>query len=270
MASIAKVVKNSISLKLSRCEVAGRSVGYLSGGEGPTLLFIHGWAVTPYVYKVALDLAARSGNRVIAPFLPGFGPSEAFSGSWPSSSQISQWIEAFFDELGEPRPTVVAGHSLGGGISASYVSDFPGQVERLYLLSSVGGNSTPAENLTETRSALEWSLSLPLDLLSSQASYNHVISMVGTGLIQLVRDPVGLWRLSRLARNYSLHEELSQMARSNTRVVVVGAVSDKVITKDSIMHLARSASVDPVWVSGTHSWISTHPERFIEVITNFH
>ncbi len=270
MTNMTRVVKNSISLKMSRYEISGRSAACLSGGEGPTLLFLHGWAVTPYIYKVALDLAARSGYRVIAPFLPGVGPSEALVGSWPSSSGICRWIEALFDKSGEERPTLVAGHSLGGGISASYVSDFPGQVEQLFLLSSVGGTSSSNGSLTETRSALEWSVSLPLDLLSSQASYNHVLSMVGTGMIQLIRDPIGLWRLSRLARSYSLEAELPKIVVANTRVVVVGAIEDKVITKDSILHLASSASVDPVWVDGTHSWISTHPKNFIEVLSNSH
>ncbi len=270
MTNMTRVVKNSISLKMSRYEVSGRSAAYLFGGEGPTLLFLHGWAVTPYIYKVALDLAARSGYRIIAPFLPGFGPSESLLGSLPSPSSITRWIEALLDKSGEERPTLVAGHSLGGGISASYVSDYPGQVERLFLLSSVGGTSPSNESLAETRSALEWSVSLPLDLLSSQASYNHILSMVGTGMIQLIRDPIGLWRLSRLARNYSLEVELPRIVVSNTRVVVVGAIEDKVITKDSILHLARSASVDPVWVDGTHSWISTHPNNFIEVISNSH
>lgn len=269
MTRIVKAVRNEISLNLSKREVGGRTVAYLSGGEGPPLLFLHGWAVTPYVYKAALDLAARTGNRVIAPFLPGFGPSESFGGSWPSPRGLSEWIEAFLDVSGEDRPAVVAGHSLGGGIATSYAAHFPGQIERLFLLSSVGGHSNTAEGLAQSRSALEWSLSLPLDLLASEASYSHLISMVGTGVIQLLRDPIGLWRLSRVARNYPLFSEIERILDSDARVFVIGAVGDKVITQDAVTKLANFASVEPIWVSGTHSWISTHPHKFVEVLTTY-
>lgn len=261
-------MRNHISLKLSRCEVDGKMAGYLSGGDGPTILFIHGWAVNPYIYKVALDLVVRSGYRVIAPFLPGFGLSESFPGPWPSPNQVSGWIEAFLESSGEDRPTVVAGHSLGGGFSASYVSDFPGKIDRVFLLSSVGGKGNSADDLAQTRSALEWSLSLPLDLLVSQASSSHVVSIVGSGIIQLIRNPIGLWRLSRIARNYQICEELTQIAQVGVKIFVVGAVSDKVITRDSVINLAKCASVEPVWVEGTHSWMSTHPQSFAGVIAN--
>ncbi len=264
-----EAVKNEMSLNLSKCEVGGRTVAFLTGGEGPLILFLHGWAVTPYVYKAALELVARTGNRVIAPFLPGFGPSESFGGSWPSPLGLSEWIEAFLDAAGEDRPTAVVGHSLGGGIATSYAAHFPGQIERLFLLSSVGGHANLAEGVAQSRTALEWSLSIPLDLLASEASYSHLITMVGTGMIQLLRDPIGLWRLSRIARNYALFNELEWIVESDTRIFVIGAVSDRVITREAVQKLANYASVEPIWVSGTHSWISTHPHKFVEVLTTY-
>ncbi len=262
------VVKKQISLSLLKSQVGGRTIGYLSGGEGPPLLFIHGWAVTPFVYKSALDMAARTGNRVIAPFLPGFGPSESFGGRWPSSSEVSEWIETFLERSGEERPAVVVGHSLGGGIAASYAADFPGSIERLFLMSSVGGHVTPQEGLAQTRSALGWSLSLPIDLLASEVTYGNMVTMIGTGMIQLIRDPIGLWRLSRVARSYPLFSELEKIVESEAKVFVVGAEGDRIITRDAIARLAKYASVDPIWVPGTHSWISAHPEKFVEVLAS--
>lgn len=262
------VVKKQISLSLLKSQVGGRTIGYLSGGEGPPLLFIHGWAVTPFVYKSALDMAARTGNRVIAPFLPGFGPSESFGGRWPSSSEVSEWIETFLERSGEERPAVVVGHSLGGGIAASYAADFPGSIERLFLMSSVGGHVTPQEGLAQTRSAIGWSLSLPIDLLASEVTYGNMVTMIGTGMIQLIRDPIGLWRLSRVARSYPLFSELEKIVESEAKVFVVGAEGDRIITRDAIARLAKYASVDPIWVPGTHSWISAHPEKFVEVLAS--
>ncbi len=263
-----RVVKKQSSLSLLKCEVGAKSVAYLSGGEGPPLLFIHGWAVTPYAYGDALSLAAHSGHRIIAPFLPGFGPSESLDAAWPSSLKVSEWIESFLEESGEERPVVVAGHSLGGGFAASYVANFPEKIERLFLLSSVGGHVGNGQGLIQSRSALEWSISLPVDLLASQMAYGSLASIVGTGLFQLIRDPIWLWKLSRVARSYRLFGDLERVVDAGTKVYVVGASSDRVITKDAVTQLAGYASVEPIWVPGTHSWISTHPESFVEILTS--
>ncbi len=265
---LGRVVESQFSLTQFKSEVDGRSVAYLSGGNGPLLLFIHGWAVTPVVYRDALELAAKAGNRVIAPFLPGFGPSEPLDRFWQSSLSVGRWISAFLDQVGEERPAIVIGHSLGGGFAASYAAHFPSGIEKLYLMSSVGGYAIREDFPLQSRSALQWSLSLPLDLLASQATYGGMISIVGTGLVQLVRDPIGLWRLSRIARDYRLFDELDKILASGTQVFVVGALSDRVITQDAVSRLAGYASVAPIWVSGTHSWISTHPMSFVEVLTS--
>lgn len=85
----------------------------------------------------------------------------------------------------------------------------------------------------------------------------------------MLRDPVGLWRLSRVARNYPLFSEIQRILDSKARVFVIGALGDKVITQDAVMKLATYASVEPIWVSGTHSWISTHPHKFVEVLNAY-
>lgn len=211
-------------------------------------------------------MAARSGNTVLAPFLPGFGPSESL-GTWPASLGMSEWIEAFLHAAGVGAPSVVAGHSLGGGIAASYAAQFPGRTERLFLLSSVGGHVGVANGMSTSRSVIDWTLSLPMDLFASRIACGSMISMVGAGLVQLCKDPIGLWRLSRIARNYQLLDEMKRIIGAGTKVFVVGALGDKIITRDAVMRLANYASVEPIWVSGTHSWISTDPHKFVEVLT---
>lgn len=256
------------SLELKRCVINGKVAAYLSGGTGPRLFFIHGWAASPYFYRLALEAAATSGYSVIAPFLPGSGPSESFGRTWPSSQEVSKWLETLVEMAGGSGSLTVVGHSLGGGIAAHYAHDLPLGIERLFLLSSVGGHHGENGELIEMRSIANWSLSLPLDLANSALPYRHLIAMVGSGLVQFMRNPVGLWRLSGLARNYQVAKELSDLSGTKVNIYVVGALDDRVIKRDSVTRIANYASVEPIWVEGTHSWISANPQTFVDLLAN--
>lgn len=252
------------------CEVNGKKVGYLIGGSGPGVLFVHGWAANPGMYFQALLGVAQLGFRVIAPYLPGSGASEFLygKGSTPSQEQIAQWLNELLVGINFPPLRIVAGHSLGGGLATTYAFLYRENIEHLLLLSSVGGHANSDGELIELRSSIEWSLSIPIDLAVTEISPKHVISMVGGGLAQFVRDPVGLWRLSKLARNYQLCNELNGISKTGIKISVVGARSDRVISRSSVVRLAKCAGVEPIWVSGTHSWISSHPDQLVDLISN--
>lgn len=256
-------------LEIERCVVDGRTAAYLCAGSGPTLLFVHGWAVTPFVYKKALQLAVEAGYRVVAPFLPGSGPSEPIENFWSKPSEVADWIERFLLKTNEKGPSIVAGHSLGGGLATNYVFAFPGQVERLFLLSSVGGSASTKVEARSARSLWEWSVSLPLDLMMSNVPSGQLASMVGGGVIQLVKDPIGFLKLSRLAREYCICQELRDISSRRIKVFVVGANKDRVITRSSTLRLAQCASVDPIWIEGTHSWMTSHPGSFAELLATW-
>lgn len=252
------------------CEVNGKKVGYLIGGSGPGVLFVHGWAANPGIYFQALRGIANLGFRVIAPYLPGSGPSEFLNGKGfiASPEQIAQWLSDLLGSINFPNPRIVAGHSLGGGLATTYTHLYGGEIEHLLLLSSVGGHANSDGEQIELRSSIEWSLSIPIDLAVTEISPKHVISMVGGGLAQFVRDPVGLWKMSKLARNYQLCTELGEISKAGIKVSVVGARIDRVISRSSVQRLAKCAKVEPIWVSGTHSWISSHPEQLLDLISN--
>lgn len=257
-------------LKLNRCLIDGKAAAYLAGGNGPRLLFIHGWAASPYFYRLALEAVAESGYRVIAPFLPGSGPSESFGRSWPASSEVSKWMGNIVEMEGGSGLLTVVGHSLGGGIAAHFAHDYPLGIERLFLLSSVGGHHGENGESMEMRSIADWSLSLPLDLANSALPYRHLVAMVGSGIRQFIRNPIGMWRLSRLARNYQVANELSRLGNSKMKIYVVGALDDRVITADSVIRIANYASVEPIWVEGTHSWLSTNPQSLADLLSGCH
>lgn len=117
-------------------EVLGRSINVLdTGGDGPPLLFIHGWSTNWQSWLLNIPYF-MGGHRCIAPDLPGFGRSEM--PSEPISIQgYARTVDALCRELGVDRVPVI-GNSMGGFVGAELALAFPTRVERLVLVSAAG------------------------------------------------------------------------------------------------------------------------------------
>jgi pimeloyl-ACP methyl ester carboxylesterase len=92
------------------------SINYFRGGEGPTLVLLHGIGHHWQGWRPVID---RLTNRfdVIAIDSPGFGRSEPLPGSRrPTISAYADAFAEFFSRLGVSRPHV-AGNSMGGAIA---------------------------------------------------------------------------------------------------------------------------------------------------------
>jgi len=116
-------------------ELHGRGIAHLSGGEGPTLLLIHGIAGSSENWRDVIEPLARR-HTVIAPDLPGHGASAAGPGDYSVGSLAASLRDLLLVE-GRERATLV-GHSLGGGVAMQFAYQFPEMVERLVLVSSGG------------------------------------------------------------------------------------------------------------------------------------
>jgi pimeloyl-ACP methyl ester carboxylesterase len=113
----------------------GRRISYLTAGEGPVLLLVHGIASDSEAWRTALPLLARRAT-VIAPDLPGHGASGKAPGDYSLGSLASS-LRDLLVKLGHERATLV-GHSLGGGVAMQFSYMFPERTERLVLVSSGG------------------------------------------------------------------------------------------------------------------------------------
>jgi len=114
--------------------VCGQSmrIHYHAIGEGPTVLLLHGWAMSWHLWKGAMLALARAGYRAVAPDLIGCGQS---SKPWLfyTPGDYGRCIEAFLDAL-RPGKVVVAGHSLGGYLALWLALRRPQQVAKLALV----------------------------------------------------------------------------------------------------------------------------------------
>ncbi|MFZ5845633.1 MAG: alpha/beta fold hydrolase [Patescibacteria group bacterium] len=87
---------------------------YLTGGQGPPLLFLHGAIATPKAYQSLLDLLTRS-FKVISPLHPGHGKSFSLPNSW-QLTDFSNFYEDYLAKL-KFKPEIIIGHSFGGTLA---------------------------------------------------------------------------------------------------------------------------------------------------------
>jgi len=125
----------NVELRREETRLHGRRISYLTAGEGPVLVLVHGIASDSHAWRTALPLLARRA-RVIAPDLPGHGASAKAPGDYSLGSLASS-LRDLLVKLGHERATLV-GHSLGGGVAMQYAYMFPERTERLVLVSSGG------------------------------------------------------------------------------------------------------------------------------------
>jgi pimeloyl-ACP methyl ester carboxylesterase len=125
----------NLEARQEQARLHGRRISYLTAGEGPVLLAVHGIASDSQAWRAALPLLARRAT-VIAPDLPGHGASTKAPGDYSLGSLASS-LRDLLVKLGHERATLV-GHSLGGGVAMQFAYMFPERTERLVLVSSGG------------------------------------------------------------------------------------------------------------------------------------
>lgn len=109
---------------------------YYEGGEGPTIVLLHGYGVDRRTWlKVAKPLTRNF--HVIIPDLPGWGESTRIPGDDYGIPAQSKRLTAFLHTLELKRPMLV-GHSMGGAIAGYYASAHPDRVGSLVLVDSFG------------------------------------------------------------------------------------------------------------------------------------
>ena len=134
-------------LKRSVTRVDGISIPYLHGGQGPTVLLIHGFGGDAYNFaRVAARL--RHHFHLVIPDLPGFGEAEKDPGQSYDIRSQARRIALFLDALAT-GPVHVGGNSMGGFIAARLAQLRPTQVRSLWLLDALGCASSRNSEMFE-------------------------------------------------------------------------------------------------------------------------
>lgn len=126
-------------------QVQGLRFEYLTGGQGETLILLHGFGANKdHWTRIGRYLTPRL--RVIAPDLPGFGESSRTPDNDYSIRAQAARVDAFVRALGISA-FHLGGSSMGGNIAGVYAATYPEKVKSLLLISPGGVVSAEASEM---------------------------------------------------------------------------------------------------------------------------
>ena len=112
-------------------EVDGVKLHYTTGGHGPALILLHGYAETSRMW-VPLLPALGEKFSVLVPDLPGIGDSGIPTSGLDMKSAALR-IHGLARSLGIKSARVV-GHDIGLMVAYAYAAQFPAEVEKLVVM----------------------------------------------------------------------------------------------------------------------------------------
>jgi pimeloyl-ACP methyl ester carboxylesterase len=110
-------------------------MSYVTGGEGPPVVFFHGIGASSYAWRLTLP-ALLPYFTVYAPDMLGCGESDKPAIDY-SITALATYAAAFMDAVGLDRAHII-GHSLGGGVALQLSALHPDRIDRLALVASGG------------------------------------------------------------------------------------------------------------------------------------
>jgi pimeloyl-ACP methyl ester carboxylesterase len=133
---------------------------YVSAGEGPAVVLLHGWPQTWFMWRdIIPGLAAH--YRVIAPDLRGLGDSSRPVSGYDKKTMANDVWRLAHEVLGEQR-LFVAGHDWGGPTAFALAAQHRDAVRRLAIFDvPVPGDGTPVMFGNRWHHGLHWELDFP-------------------------------------------------------------------------------------------------------------
>lgn len=114
-----------------KADVDGVTLHYLTAGQGPAVVLLHGYTQTSRMWKPIIPTLAERFT-VIAPDLPGIGDSEIPANGLDMRTAAAR-VHALAKSLGVEKARVV-GHDIGLMVAYAYAAQFPTEVEKLVVM----------------------------------------------------------------------------------------------------------------------------------------
>jgi pimeloyl-ACP methyl ester carboxylesterase len=111
--------------------VNGIRLHYVIGGNGPTLVLLHGYPETSYAWFRVMPQLARH-YTIVAPDLRGAGGSSAPPDGYDKVSMAMD-VHALLASLGRTQEVNVVGHDVGSMVAYAYAGSYRNDVAKLVL-----------------------------------------------------------------------------------------------------------------------------------------
>ena len=251
-----------LGLEKQVLETATGRLVYWEGGQGPTLVLVHGaghqaggWSET------ARGLVGD--HRLIIPDLPGHGESDPADGPI-RMSELYAGVEAVLDREFPDGPPVLVGNSLGAWLGMVYAYRNPGRLERLVAVNGGAVINDPGDlNLLPKTRAEARHLMNGLRDPSSPFIPNFVLDdlieqSVDGPIARMMQDFEGM-------QSFVLNEKTAEIT---TPVDLIWGESDQLMDlryAEAMDDMLPRSRLTPIGSCG-HIPLTECPDRFLEVL----
>ena len=111
----------------------GIDFAYLERGNGPLVLFVHGFPDTAHTWDGAMRAAADAGFRAVAPFTRGYHPTSIPADGAYDTDTLGKDVVALIEALGADQ-AIVVGHDWGANAAYAAAATVPERVRLLVTL----------------------------------------------------------------------------------------------------------------------------------------
>lgn len=214
----------------------GKKIQGYEWGQGPMILFVHGWAGRAGQFRKIIERLVEEGHRVVAFDGPAHGNSE---GKQTNIMEFNQVLRMIFEQKGTPE--VVISHSFGGGavlfaamnglpvkravnIASPAVAD---EIIKTYLRAIGGSWSTGAY----FKDYIKKTLGKPFEEFTSLYAIRHLPAPIDLLLVYDEDDKdVGMIHATELMKIYPNASLLRTSGLGHTRILKDEAVIDQIVT----------------------------------------
>lgn len=128
-------IHKGVSVLRQYMTIDGIKVAYDVDGDGPVMLFLHGWGGSAKSFLPVYQ-AFSAWFRVIAIDFPGFGESDRPAEVW-GVGEYADFVHRFLRKLDIDKAHIVA-HSFGGRVTIWLASEHPEIVDKITLVDAAG------------------------------------------------------------------------------------------------------------------------------------
>lgn len=165
--------------EVTRLTVNGVNLAVDVRGDGPAILFIHGYPLDRTIWQH--QVGALTGWKRIAPDLRGFGLSDSPDLGY-SIATYADDLAALLDTLGIDR-AVICGHSLGGYVAFELARRYRDRIRALVLL----GTRADADS-AETRKSRDAAMALAKEQGAAAIAAQMLAGLLAPGALQALPE----------------------------------------------------------------------------------
>lgn len=182
-------------------DVDGDAASYLTAGDGPIVLLLHGtyWS---RVWLPVMERLAAAGLRPVAVDLPGCGRSAGeLTLESATVPELTAWVARFHAALDGGEPVAVAGHDIGGALGQRLLVTGALEVRRLALVNSVTYDSWPVPGVARFRDPDVVAATTTQDILAARRKALTAALLRSASEDELA-DYLAPWGDARVARSW--------------------------------------------------------------------